>query len=42
MNINYLKNKIKGAIPVEKIMSGSKFLLEANKRNFNITFKEID
>ena len=40
--IHITKNKIKGAIPVEKIMSGSEFLLEANKRNLNITFKEID
>ena len=35
------KSDLKGAIPVEKIITGSKFLLEAEKRNFNITLKEI-
>ena len=39
--IHITKNKIVGAIPVEKIMSGSEFLLEAKKRNFNIKLKEI-
>ena len=35
------KNNISGAIPIEKIMSGSDFLLEAQKRDFNITIKEV-
>ncbi|MAJ43543.1 MAG: hypothetical protein CMF96_02205 [Candidatus Marinimicrobia bacterium] len=39
--IHITRNKIKGAIPVEKIMKGSEFILEAKKRNFNIKLKEI-
>lgn len=39
--IHITKSNLKGAIPVEKIMKGSDFLLEAQKRNFNITFKEV-
>ena len=39
--IHVTKSNLKGAIPVEKIMKGSEFLLEAKKRNFNITFKDV-
>ncbi len=39
--IHITKNKLHGAIPVEKIMTGTDFLLEAKKRNFNIELKEI-
>ena len=39
--IHVTKNKITGAIPVEKIITGNKFLHEAKKRNFNIKLKEI-
>ena len=41
VGIYITKNNISGAVPVEKIMSGSNFLLEAQKRDFNITIKEI-
>ena len=41
VGIYITKNNISGAVPVEKIMSGSDFLLEAQKRDFNITIKEI-
>jgi lysine 6-dehydrogenase len=39
--IHITKNKIIGAIPVEKIITGNEFLHEAKKRNFNIKIKEV-